>query len=94
MLFKGVHRNTLDELHERYENKKKLRLDEMKLDFGRLRDIYTRDDQRLELISIIFEARNDNDTRQIHANFEDSIAVLNNEVIIIYTLFLLLLINI
>lgn len=70
----------MDELHERYENKKKLCLDEMKLNFDRLRDIYTRDDQRLELISIIFQARNDEDTRQTHENLENSIAVLNNEV--------------
>lgn len=50
------------------------------MNFDQLRDIYTRDDQRLELISIIFEARNDEDTRQTHENLEDSIAVLNNEV--------------
>lgn len=31
-------------------------------------------------MSIIFEARNDDDTQQTHINFEDSIAVLNNEV--------------
>lgn len=45
-----------------------------------MRDIFVRDDQRLELMAIIFEIRNDNDTQQTHANFEDSIAVLNNEV--------------
>lgn len=45
-----------------------------------MRDIFSRDDERLDLMSIIFEARNDDDTQQTHINFEDSIAVLNNEV--------------
>lgn len=47
-----------------------------------MRNIFSRDDQRLELMSIIFEARNDDNTQQIHADFEDSIAVLKNEVFI------------
>lgn len=55
-------------------------IDELKHNFSRMRDIFTRDDQRLELVSIVFEIRNDEDTQQTHSNFEDSIAVLNNEV--------------
>lgn len=70
----------MEELHARYENEKQLLLEEMKHNFGRMRDIFARDDERLELMSIVFEARNDDDTQQTHANFEDSIAVLNNEV--------------
>jgi len=57
-----------------------LLLDELKHNFRWIRDIFTRDDERLDLMSIIFEARNDDDTQRTHINFEDSIAVLNNEV--------------
>lgn len=55
-------------------------LDELKHNFRWMRDIFNRDDERLDLMSIIFEARNDDDRQQTHINFEDSIAVLNNEV--------------
>lgn len=78
--FKGTHQTSLEELHKRYENKKQLLTDELKHNFSRMRDIFNRDDERLELMSLTFEARNDDETKQIHANFEDSIAVLNNEV--------------
>jgi len=57
-----------------------LLLDELKHNFRWMRDIFSRDDERLDLMSIIFDARNDDDTQQTHINFEDSIAVLNNEV--------------
>lgn len=77
---KGLHEKILEELHERYERRKMSLLDEQKRNFGRMRDAFARDDQRLELVSIVFGMRNDDDTQQIHANFEDSIAVLNNEV--------------
>lgn len=75
-----MHKTSLEELHERYENKKQLLTDELKHNFSRMRDIFSRDDERLELMTLTFEAHNDDDTQQIHANFEDSIAVLNNEV--------------
>lgn len=77
---KGLHEKILKELHQRYERRKMSLLDEQKRNFGRMRDAFARDDQRLELVSIVFGMRNDDDTQQIHANFEDSIAVLNNEV--------------
>lgn len=80
-MFKELHQKTLEEHYRRYDSKKKLLLDELKHNFSRMRDVFTQDDQRLELMSIIFEVRNENDTQKIHANFEDSIAVLNNEVI-------------
>lgn len=80
---KGLHRTTLEELHARYENKKESLLEQLKLNFSRMRTMFTRDDQRLELMSIVFEARNHDDTQQTHSNFEDSIAVLNNEVILV-----------
>ncbi|VVC40684.1 Hypothetical protein CINCED_3A004905 [Cinara cedri] len=79
--FLGLHKKVLEELHERYEDKKKSQLEELKHNFSRMRDIFVRDDQRLELMAIIFETRNDSDTQQTHANFEDSIAVLNNEML-------------
>lgn len=78
--FIGIHEKSLEELHARYEHKKQLLLDELKHNFRWMRDIFSRDDERLDLMSIIFEARNDDDTQQTHINFEDSIAVLNNEV--------------
>lgn len=80
IVFIDLHKKSLEELHGRYENEKRSLLEEMKHNFGRMRDIFARDDERLELMSIVFEARNDDDTQQTHANFEDSIAVLNNEV--------------
>lgn len=76
----GIHEKSLEELHDRYEHKKQLLLDELKHNFRWMRDIFSRDDERLDLMSIIFDARNDDDTQQTHINFEDSIAVLNNEV--------------
>jgi len=76
----GIHEKSLEELHARYEHKKQLLLDELKHNFKLMRDIFSRDDERLDLMSIIFEARNDDDTQQTHINFEDSIALLNNEV--------------
>lgn len=78
--FIGVHKKSLEELHKRFEDKKNSLLGKLKHDFSRVQDIFIRDDQRLELMSIIFETRNDDDTQQTHANFEDSIAILNNEV--------------
>lgn len=75
-----MHKKSLEELHARYENEKQLLLEEMKHNFSRMRDIFARDDERLELMNIVFEGRNDDDMQQTHANFEDSIAVLNNEV--------------
>ncbi|XP_060872008.1 dynein regulatory complex subunit 2-like isoform X2 [Metopolophium dirhodum] len=77
--FLSIHEKSLEELHARYEHKKQLLLDELKHNFRWMRDIFSRDDERLDLMSVIFEARNDDDTRQTHINFEDSIAVLNNE---------------
>ncbi|XP_003244887.1 dynein regulatory complex subunit 2-like isoform X2 [Acyrthosiphon pisum] len=79
--FLSIHEKSLQELHARYEHKKQLLLDELKHNFRWMRDIFSRDDERLDLMSIIFEARNDDDTQQIHINFEDSIAVLNNEML-------------
>jgi len=80
----GLHKKTLEELYARYDNKKKLLLDELKRNFGRMRDMFTRDEQRLELVSVIFESRNDDDAQQTHVNFEDSIAILNNEVRVMF----------
>jgi len=76
----GIHEKSLEELHARYEQKKQLLLDELKHNFRWMRDIFSRDDERLDLMSIIFDVRNDDDIQQTHINFEDSIAVLNNEV--------------
>lgn len=83
----GIHEKSLEELHARYEHKKQLLLNELKHNFRWMRDIFSRDDERLDLMSIIFDARNDDDTQQTHINFEDSIAVLNNEVSIPICLF-------
>lgn len=69
------------ELHAQYENKKNNLVEEMKMTFDRMRDTFTEDDQRLELTSIAFEIRNEEETEKIYADFEDSIALLNNEVI-------------
>ncbi|XP_060850835.1 dynein regulatory complex subunit 2-like [Rhopalosiphum padi] len=79
--FLDIHEKSLEELHARYEHKKRLLLDELKHNFRWMRDIFSRDDERLDLMSIIFDARNDDDTQQTHINFEDSIAVLNNEML-------------
>lgn len=83
-IFLGLHKKALEELHERFEDKKNSLLAKLKHNFGRVRDIFIRDDQRLELMSIVFETRNDGDTQQTHANFEDSIAILNNEVLFFF----------
>lgn len=81
MNFEGTHKTSLEELHKHYENKKQLLIDELKHNFSRMRSIFNRDNERLELMSLTFEACNNDDTQQIHANFEDSIAVLKNEVL-------------
>lgn len=79
-MYTGLHKRVLEELYERYDGKKRTLMDELKRNFSRMRDVYARDDQRLELMSIVFETRNDDDTQRTHENFEDSIAILNNEV--------------
>jgi len=79
-MYTGLHKRVLEELYERYDGKKRTLMDELKRNFSRMRDVYARDDQRLELMSSVFETRNDDDTQRTHENFEDSIAILNNEV--------------
>ncbi|XP_050421342.1 dynein regulatory complex subunit 2-like [Adelges cooleyi] len=79
--FLSLHEKTMEELHSRYEREKDLLVEEMKENFASIRHTFTRDDQRLELVSMTFQVRNEETTQQINADFEDSIALLNNEML-------------
>ncbi|XP_050543599.1 dynein regulatory complex subunit 2-like isoform X2 [Daktulosphaira vitifoliae] len=79
--FLNLHGKIMEELHAQYENKKGYLIEEMKNTFDRMRDAFTEDIQQLELMSITYEIRNEEETEQIHEDFEDSIALLNNEML-------------